>query len=147
MLKNFHDLSADEQLAFCRMRAIEWLSLPPVLLQSFIPVMYLFFQWYFVLGFLALCSLVWPLFRKNRVSSKLVVGAILFGYARWPSIILVAAYLIYRRNWGLATLTLSTTLIVAIVSSFLLSRKTSLADEITIKLMRDMGYEPPVPVY
>ena len=138
----FHSLGTDEQLKVCHARAVEWLSFPPVFCQSLIPIAYLFVRWYFVLGALLLASLVWPLIRLPLASFRVATIGVTLAYLRWPAIVLVSCYFLYRHEWGLAVLTLCTTLIVLTMSLPLISGRREMGNALTITFMGQMGYVP-----
>lgn len=142
LIARFRSLPTDKKLEVCHARAIEWLSFPPVFCQSLIPIAYLFASWYLVLGALIATSLFWPLVRVPLASFYIATLGVALGYLRWPTIVLVACYFLYRHEWGLAVLTLCTTLIVLVISMLLVSSKRELANQLTVKFMGQMGYVP-----
>lgn len=140
--QRFQELEPDKQLEICNARATEWVCFPPVFCQSLIPIAYLFVSWYYVIGAVALASLIWPLVRKQLASFHFATFGVMLAYLRWPVIVLIASYFAYEHDWGLTILTLCTTLIVLLMTLPLMSNQADLKNQLATTFMRQMGDLP-----
>jgi hypothetical protein len=114
----FHDPSRfteDESARACLLRALEWSKWPAFLSQPLVPLLYLFFRWYWVLLGVFLVNKLWVLVRYRFQNVQAAAFGSLFVRVKWITMVLAGALFISRARWGLAALTAFTPLIVPIL--------------------------------
>jgi len=82
-----------ENLTWCYIRAIEWKAWPAFVSQPVIPILFIFFQWYYVLLALIIVSWLWAFVRHRFVSPPLAELAVFFVKVKWITIPIAVIYL------------------------------------------------------
>lgn len=110
------NLTHEQLMRACLLRAVEWELWPLFLSQSILPILYLMIPW--KLASLLVCSLtvVFLLFRY-RLASLLVavIGQNIVRLTRWPALLGITCYFFWKGSVSLGALTLATVPIVTVV--------------------------------
>lgn len=111
---NLATFTDDEITRWLWLRAVEWGSFPSYLSQLFVPILLLFYPWYFVIGGVVAASLLWCLVRYSFVSPALA-GAVVLPvlWLKWPVALGSSIYLFAHGHWGVAMLGLVWPLVAA----------------------------------
>jgi hypothetical protein len=112
------EYTPDEAARLTLLRALEWLNWPPFLMQPLIPILYILYPAYWVLGSVFALNIVWTLVRYRFVNLRLSMLGCYFVQFRWITIPACSAYLLWHRHWWLALLTLLTTFVTGLLTSF-----------------------------
>jgi hypothetical protein len=75
------------------LRAVEWAAWPSFITQPIIPILVIFFDWWFALAFLFVFSLFLCLVRYKYINVRLANTAVLFVKLKWPIAIGSSIYL------------------------------------------------------
>ena len=81
------------------LRAVEWAGLPAFVSQPFIPILFIFFQWYLVIASRFLLCILWVPIRRlyvNFTAATLVCKFV--NWCKWPSIVGSATYLFFHHQ-------------------------------------------------
>ena len=148
---NPRDNSDDDNLRWCRLRALEWLHWPIFISQPFAPVALLFFSWWSVIVATLLATVFWIFFVRHKIVMPVLAwwGASIV-WLKWISSP-VAAYLLWRRGakgvaiealcWPLLTLLMIWLFAPLLWVNRLMGRPSGIED-IQNRFMQGIGYEP-----
>ncbi|HQG93116.1 MAG TPA: hypothetical protein PLN27_15780 [Acidobacteriota bacterium] len=129
--------SDQENLRWCYLRAIEWKALPAFVSQPIIPILFIFFPWYLVLGGLLILSWLWAAIRNKFVSPSIAEYGVFFVKLKWITIPAAVIYLAYSAHYVLAGVSLFWTYL-AVIFGFVPGGKTGVIQE---RFMKSLGYE------
>lgn len=101
----------EEIIRLSWLRAVEWLSWPAFVSQPVLPILYLFWPWYYVIAWVALADLMWRFVRYRFVSYTLATVGCLFVRLKWPVMLVFSIYFGVRHEYLLAVLTLCSPLV------------------------------------
>lgn len=101
-------LTEGEFRRWLHLRALEWANWPVYLSLCAVPILLIFYRWYFVLGAVIFSDVLWALVRYIVVSPILsVAGALLVETLKWPMAIGSSIYLFTKGHVGIALLALA----------------------------------------
>jgi hypothetical protein len=101
----------DQIMQLSWLRAVEWLSWPAFISQPFLPILYLFWPWYYVWACIALANLLWRFVRYTFVNYTLATLGCLFVRLKWPVMLIFGPYFLLHREYLLGVLSLATPLV------------------------------------
>ncbi len=82
------------------LRAIEWNVFPAFVSQPLVPIIFLFFSWYWVIAAVVILNILWSGIRYSYVNITVARMACLFvAFAKWPFAIGSAIYLFINRQF------------------------------------------------
>ena len=95
------------------LRAVEWGSFPAFVSQPLVPIMFLLFSWYWVIGTVIVLNILWSMIRYSYVNIAVATAACHFVVlAKWPFTIGSAIYLFIHRQFVPALIALVWPLLV-----------------------------------
>jgi len=107
----------EEVRKWCHLLAIEWGAFPAYLSQMIIPLLFIFFPWYFVLLSILIIDALWCLIRYRFVSVSLAyIATIIVTVFKWPVAIGSAIYLFFNHHPFLAVFAMVWPLIAGLIS-------------------------------
>lgn len=81
-------------------RAIEWTNWPVFLSQSVVPVLLIYYPWYWVIAAVACLEFAWSFVRYRYVSLRAAnSAALLVSYTKWPATIAAGIYLFIQHRY------------------------------------------------
>jgi hypothetical protein len=90
------------------LRAVEWKGWPTFVSQPVIPVLFIFYPWFWVLGGLFFLNVLWAGLRYRYINVAAVTNAVYFvSFCKWPTAIVSAAYLFLHRSYLAGSLTVA----------------------------------------
>lgn len=101
----------DQIMRLSWLRAAEWLAWPAFISQPILPILYLFWPWYYVWAGLALANLLWRFVRYTFVNYTLATLGCLFVRLKWPVMLILGVYFLAHREYLLAVLSFATPLV------------------------------------
>ena len=75
-------------------------------MQPIVPVLLIFFPWYWIIGGLVLLNLLWSAVRCSFVSPELARLAVYFVFLKWPATLISAIYLFVSGRYVLGIVAL-----------------------------------------
>jgi hypothetical protein len=82
------------------LRAIEWCVFPSFATQPLVPIMFIFFAWYWVIAAVVALDILWSVIRYSYVNVAVARNACLFvAFAKWPCAVGSAIYLFIHRQF------------------------------------------------
>ena len=102
----------EQVLRLAWLRAAEWLSWPAFISQPLLPILYLFWPWYYVIAGVALADVMWRFVRYKFASYTMASVGCLFVRLKWPVMLVVSIYFAVHHEYLLAVLTLCSPLVV-----------------------------------
>jgi hypothetical protein len=76
------------------LRAVEWAAFPAYVSQPLVPIMFIFFPWYWVIATVVTIGIIWSLIRYSYVNVTIAtVACLVVVWAKWPSAIGSSIYL------------------------------------------------------
>lgn len=76
------------------LRAVEWAAFPAYVSQPLVPIMFIFFPWYWVIATVVVLGILWSLIRYSYVNVTIAnIACILVVWAKWPCAIGSTIYL------------------------------------------------------
>jgi len=82
------------------LRASEWNNWPSFLSQPVVPVMFIFYKWFFVLAGVLLLDALWAAIRYRYVNVAAATFAVFFvKFAKWPAALGSAIYLFIHHSY------------------------------------------------
>jgi hypothetical protein len=127
----------EEVLRLSWLRAAEWLSWPAFISQPILPVLYLFWPWYYVWAWVALANLMWRFVRYRFVNYTLARVACLYVRLKWPVMGILSGYFLVHRAYLLAVLTLATPL----VAMLMITLSTGMVGVVQRKFVDELLFE------
>lgn len=102
------DFTEAELRRWLHLRAIEWANWPAYLSQPVVPILLIFFRWFYVLGSVVALAMFWALIRYSFVSPNLSkIGCLFVQYLKWPAALGSAIYLFFvPHRYGVGVLAL-----------------------------------------
>ena len=96
-----------ENLIWCRLRAIEWNAWPVFMSQPIVPLLFLIWPWWVIVVDLIVINVFWGLFiRYKTVIPALAEFGVYFVKLKWLSVPFTVVFLIMRGQYYLAAVTL-----------------------------------------
>lgn len=103
MLENY---TGPEIERWLHLRAIEWVGWPSFVTQPVVPVLIVFFPWYWVIAGLFALNVLWFVVRYSFISPRLAQLAVYFVILKWPATLASAVYLFIHRSYPSGVLAL-----------------------------------------
>lgn len=132
-----HGYKPEEIMRLSWLRAAEWLSWPAFISQPVLPVLYLFWPWYYVWAWVALANLTWRFVRYRFVNYTLATLGCLFVRLKWPVMLVLSIYFLLHRAYLLAALSLATPL----VAMLMITLSTGMVGVVQRKLIDELLFE------
>jgi hypothetical protein len=101
----------EQTLRLAWLRAAEWLAWPAFISQPILPILYLFWPWYYVIAWVAIATMMWRSVRYKFLSYRLAAAGCLFVRLKWPVMLVVSIYFALHREYWLSVLTLCSPLV------------------------------------
>jgi|SRR5258708_4649600 hypothetical protein len=87
------------------LRAAEWKNWPSFLSQPVVPVLFIFYTWYYVLGGVLFLDILWAGLRYRYVNVPAATNAVYFvSFCKWPAGIGSAIYLFAHHSYFVGVL-------------------------------------------
>jgi hypothetical protein len=101
-------LTESDLRRWLHLRAIEWANWPAYLSQPVVPVLLIFFRWFYVLGGVLALAILWAFVRYSFVNSELSrLGTQFVVYLKWPAALASAIYFLFvAHRYGVGALAL-----------------------------------------
>jgi len=110
------NLTSEELIQVCFLRAVEWELWPLFLSQSILPVLYLIIEWKLAWMLVCFLTVLFALFRYPVANIWVaVIGQNIVRLTRWPAILGIACYCFWKGRIFLGVLALATVPIITIV--------------------------------
>ena len=91
---NFAGWNDDEIKRWLWLRAVEWNALPAFVSQPLVPVLFIFFPWYWVLGTVVMLGVLWCPIRYLFVNvAAATFACLIVAWLKWPAAVGSAIYL------------------------------------------------------
>jgi len=91
---NFTNWTEAEIQRWLWLRAVEWTAFPTFISQPLVPIMFIFFPWYWVIATIVALGVLWCVIRYSYVNVTIATIACVFVvWAKWPAAIGSAIYL------------------------------------------------------
>lgn len=98
------------------LRAMEWLNWPTFISQPAVPILFIFYPWYFVIGGIFVLDVLWAGIRYKLVSPVAARLAVPFvAFSKWPVAIGSGIYLLAHHIYFVGVLALAWPLVCGIV--------------------------------
>jgi hypothetical protein len=98
------------------LRATEWLNWPTFISQPVVPILFIFYPWYSVIGGIFLLDVLWAGIRYKYVSPGAARMAVPFvTFCKWPAAIGSGIYLLAHHTYFAGVLALAWPLVCSIV--------------------------------
>jgi hypothetical protein len=107
----------EQTLRLAWLRAAEWMAWPAFISQPLLPILYLFWPWYYVLSWVALATLMWRAIRYRFLSYRLAAAGCFFVRLKWPVMLVVTIYFALHHEYFLAVLALCSPLVSMALSA------------------------------
>jgi hypothetical protein len=127
----------EEVLRLSWLRAAEWLSWAAFISQPILPVLYLFWPWYYVWAWVALANLMWRFVRYRFVNYTLATLGCLFVRLKWPVMLILSIYFLLHQEYLLAALSLATPL----VAMMMITLSTGMVGVVQRKFIDELLFE------
>jgi hypothetical protein len=101
----------EQTMRLAWLRAAEWLSWPAFISQPLLPILYLFWPWYYVIAWVALANVMWRSVRYRFLSYTLAAAGCLFVRLKWPVMLVFGIYFAVHHEYLLTVLTLCSPLV------------------------------------
>jgi len=134
---NANKYSDQENLQWSLLRAMEWGVWPAFLSGPIIPLLLPFFEWYKVIGAVAVLTVLWSLIRYKYINLMAAQFGVYFVYLKWITCPLAAIYLGIHHHYVLAALALLWPVLSAWLGIFVGGTKTGIIQGM---LMKKLGY-------
>lgn len=96
---DFAGWNDDEIKRWLWLRAVEWAALPAFVSQPLVPILLIFFPWYWVLGTVVTLGVLWCPIRYLFVNVAVATAAALFvAWLKWPTAVGSAIYLFLHHH-------------------------------------------------
>jgi len=106
-LQNYETYSEAEIQRWLWLRAMEWRVWPAFISQPIVPILFIFWPWFYVLIVVFLIGVIWCPIRYAFVSVRLAeVGCLFVQYLKWPTALAGCVYLIICKNYVPAAIAL-----------------------------------------
>jgi hypothetical protein len=146
MLQDYSNYTNAEIERWIHLRAIEWSGWPTFISQPVVPVLLIFYPWYFVLLGLLCVDLVWQIIQHAFVSLPLSeISCLAVVWLKWPAALGGSIYLFIHGRVGVGVLALLWPLLGSFVTAPLdillgwLGLRRSLGS-ISLALAQRLGY-------
>jgi hypothetical protein len=135
---NPHEHTNQENQQWSVLRAMEWEALPAFISQPIVPVLLIFFQWYFIIGAVLVASWLWAIVRHSFVS--IVLSEIAYGFVklRWLTVPCTSIYLFFNGSYFLGIVVLLWVALAAAIGFTVPGGKSSVIQRM---FLASMGYE------
>lgn len=103
-IRNWNSLehSDEENLSWSWFRAVEWAYWPLLISGPIIPVLLIFFEWWKIIGIVAILTWLWFFIRYKYVNLSMANFGVYFVRLKWVTCSMVAIYFVIRYNYTLA---------------------------------------------
>ena len=115
-------------------RAIEWTAWPSFITQPVVPILFVFYPWYWVLVGVFLIGIPWCAVRYSFVSLRLAQLAVFFVLLKWPAALGSAIYLFIERKYVPAIIALLWPLVAGFIG---VPRKIGIVE---LEFAKRLGY-------
>jgi len=93
-----------ENLRWSSLRALEWGAWPAFISGPIVPLLLPFFEWWKVIGMVAVLTVLWSFIRYKYISLAIASFGAYFVLLKWVTCPAVALYLLLRHEYMLALL-------------------------------------------
>jgi|ERR1035438_140255 hypothetical protein len=101
---NFYGYTESEIRQYLMARAIEWNDWPGFLSQPIVPILLIFYKWWFILSVVLFVAFLWSFIKYKYINVELAEFGIFFTRLKWITIPVSVIYLISEGSYGLAIL-------------------------------------------
>ena len=98
--------SAEENSRWCQLRAIEWGKFPLFAAQPFVPILFMFFEWWHIILSVSLFTFLWFFFRYLFVSVRLSEITVFLVKLKWPISIIFGIIYFLEKQYIIAGLSI-----------------------------------------
>jgi len=98
--------SDEENLRWSWLRAVEWGIWPAFLSGPVVPLLLPFFEWWKVIGVVAILTVLWAFIRYKYINLAMARLGVYFVLLKWIACPVAAIYLVIQHNYILAVLSL-----------------------------------------
>jgi hypothetical protein len=112
MLESYSDLDPQRWL---HIPAIEWTAWPSFITQPTVPILFIFFAWYWVLLGVFLIGIPWCAVRYIFISPRLAQFAVFFEYLKWPAALRISGLPVIQREYVQEVVTLLWPFVVGLI--------------------------------
>lgn len=101
---SFQGYTEPELHRWLTLRALEWANFPAFVSRPIVPVLVVFYPWYFVLGGVVAAEILWCALRYSFVSILLTRLAVFLSLLAYPVGIVSSGYLFWHARWAVGAL-------------------------------------------
>jgi hypothetical protein len=96
---NFANWTNDEIKRWLWLRSAEWAALPVFVSQPLVPILFIFFPWYLVLGVVAILGVLWCFIRYLFVNVAFAtIACCIVVWLKWPAAVGSSIYLFFHHH-------------------------------------------------
>lgn len=132
----FEAYTEPELQRWLMLRAMEWGNYPTFSSRAVVPVLLVFFPWYYVLGGLMAAEVLWCAVRYSFVSIALARAAVVLSLLAYPAAAICSGYLFWHGRWGVGALAFLWPLLASV---FQLPAKVGVLE---LAMAKRIGYVP-----
>jgi hypothetical protein len=129
--------SDEENLRWSWLRAVEWGIWPAFLSGPVVPLLLLFFEWWKIIGVVAILTILWSFIRYKYINLAMARFGVYFVFLKWIACPLAAIYLIVQHNYILAILAILWPMLAASLGIFVGGTQIGILQKM---FMNKLGY-------